>query len=155
MPFCAQCGAQLSGNFCANCGTGAAASAGSAPRPEPPPVSAGGLTENMAGALCYLIGLFTGILFLVLAPYNLNPKVRFHAFQSIFFNVAWIGIWLVLGMIARVSTVLGFLLVPVYVLLPLAGFGLWLFLMYKAYNNQPFVLPVIGPLAEQQAAAAR
>jgi uncharacterized membrane protein len=29
--------------------------------------------------------------------------------------------------------------------------ALWLFLMYKAYNNQKFMLPIIGPLAEKQA----
>ena len=27
-----------------------------------------GMTDNMAGALCYLFGFITGILFLVLAP---------------------------------------------------------------------------------------
>ena len=36
------------------------------------------------------------------------------------------------------------------------GFGmfcLWLFLMYKAYNKEKFVIPIIGPLAEKQAGA--
>jgi len=32
----------------------------------------------------------------------------------------------------------------------LAFFILWLMLMYKAYNNERWVLPVIGPLAEKQ-----
>jgi uncharacterized membrane protein len=32
-------------------------------------------------------------------------------------------------------------------------FALWLFLMYKAYNKEKFVLPIIGPLAEKQAGA--
>jgi uncharacterized membrane protein len=31
------------------------------------------------------------------------------------------------------------------------GFVLWIFLMYKAYNNEMFKLPVIGDIAEQQA----
>ena len=57
---------------------------------------ASGMTDNVAGALCYVLGLVTGIVFLVLAPYNQNKFVRFHAFQSIFFHVAFIGIW-VLG----------------------------------------------------------
>ena len=47
------------------------------------------MTDNVASALCYLLGLITGIIFLVLTPYNRNPVVRFHAFQSIFLNVAW------------------------------------------------------------------
>jgi uncharacterized membrane protein len=31
------------------------------------------------------------------------------------------------------------------------GFLLWLFLMWRAYNNNPLVLPIIGPIARQQA----
>jgi len=37
-------------------------------------------------------------------------------------------------------------------LLRLAFLLLWLFMMYKAYNNERFLLPVIGPLAAQKAA---
>jgi len=32
----------------------------------------------------------------------------------------------------------------------LVFFVLWIFLMYKAYNNERFMLPVIGPLAARQ-----
>ena len=35
--------------------------------------------------------------------------------------------------------------------LGLGLFILWLMLMYKAYNNERWVLPVVGPLAEKQA----
>ena len=106
----------------------------------------------MACALCYLLGLITGILFLVLAPYNQNAKIRFHAFQSIFFNLAWIALSMAISILAMMIS--GALLM-FYPLLSLAGFGLWLFLMYQAYNNQLFVLPVVGPLAQQQAGGAR
>ncbi|MDZ7688537.1 MAG: hypothetical protein U5J64_07425 [Halobacteriales archaeon] len=34
-------------------------------------------------------------------------------------------------------------------LLSLALLGVWLFLMYKAYNGEMYKLPVIGNLAEQ------
>jgi len=33
----------------------------------------------------------------------------------------------------------------------LGTLGCWLFLMWKAYNGQRFVMPVIGPFAEKQA----
>lgn len=149
MAFCVQCGAQVDAKFCQACGAVNPAFAGAASAP--PPVSqinAGGLAENMACALCYLLGLITGILFLVLAPYNQNPKIRFHAFQSIFFNLAWIGLSMAISFMAMMTTGALFMLYP---LLSLGGFGLWLYLMYQAYNNQQFVLPVIGPLAQQQA----
>ena len=100
----------------------------------------------MACALCYLAGLITGILFLVLAPYNQNKTIRFHAFQSIFLNVAWIIFWIVLHMILPWGAAL--ILSP---LIGLAGLFLWLFMMWKAYQNQKVKLPVIGDLAEKQA----
>ena len=57
------------------------------------------MTDNMAGALCYLFGFITGILFLVLAPYNQDRNIRFHAFQSIFLNIAWVIISIVIGIV--------------------------------------------------------
>src|SRR4051794_28351354 len=93
MAFCPNCGSQVTGRFCPNCGSDVGASAatgGGSSYPPPPstPLAAPGLSDNVAGALCYLCGFITGIIFLVLAPYNRNRLVRFHAFQSIFANVA-------------------------------------------------------------------
>ena len=58
------------------------------------PAANAGLQANAAGALAYLAGIITGILFLVIDPYKSDRFVRFHAFQSIFFNVAWIALWM-------------------------------------------------------------
>src|SRR5689334_17747817 len=101
MAFCANCGSQADGAaFCPKCGAAmnvaggagaAAAPSGAGPVPAAVPA---GLTDNVASALCYVMGLITGILFLVLAPYNQNRKIRFHAFQSIFLHVAAIVIWI-------------------------------------------------------------
>ena len=35
-------------------------------------------------------------------------------------------------------------------MLSLALFALWVMLMYKAYNKEMWVLPVVGPLAQKQ-----
>lgn len=88
MPFCATCGSAVEGQFCAKCGSrvGAAPSVASGPAMQ----SSGTMTDNVASALCYVLGLITGIIFLVLAPYNKNRSIRFHAFQSIFLHVACI-----------------------------------------------------------------
>jgi uncharacterized membrane protein len=154
MAFCPNCGSQATGTFCPNCGTslgGAkpdpqpAAGAGYVP---PQPISAAGLTDNVAGALCYLLGFITGIIFLVIAPYNQNKFIRFHAFQAIFLNVAWIALWLVLGILALMTHGIGVLLYP---LLTLVFFVLWLYMMFSAYNGKRVKLPVIGDLAEKQA----
>jgi uncharacterized membrane protein len=107
------------------------------------------MSENVAGALCYVLGLITGILFLVLAPYNQNKFVRFHAFQAIFFHVAWIVLWIADTMMAFVLP--WYLMSLLGMLLALGGLALWLILMFKAYNNERFKLPIIGDLAEKQA----
>jgi uncharacterized membrane protein len=162
MAFCGQCGTQVNGAFCPNCGTSIGApppsNQGYAPPPQyqqqPPygaPQQAAGLSDNAAGALCYLLGLITGIIFLVMAPYNANPRVKFHAWQSIFFNLAWIALWIVLNILTVILNVLAIVLVPIMLLIGLCGFLLWLFLMWKAYNGEMFEIPVVGAQARAQA----
>jgi len=115
------------------------------------------MEENMASALCYLFGWLTGVLFLVLDPYNKNRTIRFHAFQSIFLNVAIIPIWIVLAILSFVLHYIpvlgGLIIMLLYLVFGFGMFCLWLFLMYKAYNKEKFVIPIIGPLAEKQAGA--
>jgi len=106
------------------------------------------MSENVAGALCYLVGFITGIIFLVMAPYNQNKFVRFHAFQSIFFNVAYIVVWILVSILTMLTHGIGILLYPIIML---GFFVLWLYLMFSAYNNKRIKLPVIGDLAEKQA----
>jgi uncharacterized membrane protein len=161
MAFCANCGAEAPGNFCPKCGAPIAAGAPGAARPAAPPAAASsGMTENLAGALCYLVGFITGILFLVLEPYNKNPRVRFNAFQSIFFHLTWIVFWIAMTVLQIIMAailpwslhfILSLLSVVVWLVIGLGGFVLWIMLMFKAYNNSPIVLPIIGPLAQKQA----
>jgi uncharacterized membrane protein len=155
MPFCSNCGAEVQGNFCAKCGAPMAAPAGGTATPPPPPVPMPQvLTDNVAAALCYLLGLLTGILFLVLAPYSQNRAIRFHALQSIFLNIAWIAVFIALSIISVALLPIPFVGAILSMILHLGvGLGffiLWLMLMYKAYNNERWVLPVVGPLAEKQ-----
>lgn len=168
MAFCPNCGSQVSGRFCPNCGTDAGANTGSAAPPPPPPnagayvpptpppgsfAQAPGLTDNLASTLCYVLGFITGIIFLIISPYNHNRTVRFHAFQAIFASVALIAIEIVLGILSSLlwAAHLGLLVGTLWILLRLAIFVGWLYLMYMTYNNKKIVLPFVGPLAEKQA----
>jgi len=155
MEFCAKCGAQLAEgtSFCASCGTpvGSAASSPGAPAAAGTPMS-----SNVAGLLAYILGFISGIIFLVIEPYKNDKFVRFHAFQSIFFNVAlivfWIAYSIVTGILGIVS--LGFLAVVmglVGLLISLAVLAYWIFLMYKAYDHKLYKIPFIGDLAAKQA----
>jgi len=109
------------------------------------------MTDNVASALCYVLGLFTGIFFLVLAPYNQNRTIRFHAFQSIFLNVAAIALSFALTIVFTLLHFLGALFALVVgPIVWLCFIGLWLYLMFSAYQGKMVVLPVIGDLAQKQ-----
>jgi uncharacterized membrane protein len=160
MAFCPSCGSAVEGRFCPKCGTAvdAGAAPGGSPTPGPPPAAAGaGMTDNAAGALCYLFGVITGILFLVLAPYNQNRNVKFHAFQSIFMNIGIVVVWIALFIVSLVLHVIPILGSIIALLLHLALWigclVLWLYMMFKTYNGEKIVLPVVGAMAEKQAGA--
>lgn len=111
--------------------------------------TAGDLKPNIAGALCYPLSFVTGILFLVLTPYNKDRFVRFHAFQAIFFFAAIFVLSLAAGIL---GTVLPWpvdrLLSQGVRVLSLVG-TVWM--IYQAYQGTKYKLPVVGDLAEQQA----
>jgi uncharacterized membrane protein len=149
MSYCASCGAQLSGRYCAICGAPAPAEPPAAqqvpiydpqaapPPPPPPPnantsyppppqpaasaAAASDIPENVVCALTYAMGALTGVLFLVLEPYSKNPTVKFHAFQSIFVSVAVFVLWFMLLIFTGLMA-----LIP-FVGLPLGGALLGLF----------------------------
>jgi len=162
MAFCATCGAPVEGRFCAKCGS--AVNAGTPPPAAGPAPSAGPagaqpmaapMADNVASMLCYVLGFITGIIFLVLEPYNKNRAIRFHAFQSIFLNVAIIAVEIVLGIFFRILLaaigLFGLLTGVVFPLFWLACFALWLYLLFATYQGKTVVLPIIGPFAQKQA----
>jgi uncharacterized membrane protein len=147
MPFCASCGSQVDGSFCAKCG----ARVGAAVPASGPSVQAAALADNVASALCYVLGLITGIVFLVFPPYSKNPKVRFHAFQSIFLHVGCIVLAIGLNIVLTILHMWSLLFLGSVVWL--GFFVLWIYLIIQAYQGNTIELPVIGPLARQQAGA--
>ena len=65
--------------------------------------------------------------------------------------VFWIAFNILAIMARMISNSLGLLFGLLSLPIWLAMVGAWLFLMYKAYNKEKFVIPMIGPLAEKQA----
>jgi len=153
MAYCSHCQIEVDGRFCPQCGQpleeASSPGAGSgqvAQTPGPAASSAAGMSQNVAATLCYVLGLITGILFLVLEPYNRDKLIRFHAFQSIFLSVAALLVSVALNIILPF-----WISLVVSPLVSLFWFGLWIFLLWKTYQGQKVVLPVVGALAEQQA----
>jgi uncharacterized membrane protein len=123
---------------------------GSVPPPAPQMQVGAPMADNVASTLCYVLGLITGIIFLVLAPYNRNPTVRFHAFQSIFLHVACIVFWIAVR-IVMLEILHMYFLFFLTSLIWLAAFLLWIVLLLQTYQGKTIVLPIIGPIAQQQA----
>lgn len=110
-----------------------------------------GLGDNAAGALAY-ITIVPAIVFLVLPPYNTNPFVRFHAWQSIFLNVAAIVLAILFSFLNVFGWMFGWYFFYLLTrLIWLGWFIVWLVCLLKAVNGQRYKLPVIGDLAEKQA----
>lgn len=145
MAFCGSCGAQIPD------GTTTCAACASRTAPAPVAVAAGATTDNVTGMLAYFT-IIPAIIFLVVEPYNKSKFVRFHAWQCIFFNIAWIALWIGLRIVVHIP-LLGWLTILIWPLITLAGFIIWLILVLKANQGQMFKLPVIGDMAEKQAFA--
>ena len=97
-----------------------------------------GLPKNTAGALSYVLGPVTGIIFYVLEK---DPYVRFHAMQSIVvFAVLFVLQW-ALG--------LTLVLLPLVPLVSILSFVLWLLLIYKAWQGEEWEVPVLGKYARK------
>jgi uncharacterized membrane protein len=114
-----------------------------------------GLTDNAAGAISYLT-FIPAIIFLAIPPYNAKPFVRFHAWQSIFLSIAAFVVGIAVAIFVGITA--AFLPWGLYGLVHMIGplidllwLILWLVCVMKAINGGKFVIPIIGPLAEQMA----
>jgi uncharacterized membrane protein len=108
----------------------------------------------VTAALSYFF--ITGIIFLLMDQFKQDKFVRFHSFQAIGFGIAAFVLQIVWYMIVSFGLfAIGFLAVIfglIGFLIWLAIFAYWLFLMYKAYNNETYKIPVIGDWASKQVA---
>lgn len=113
-----------------------------------------GLESNVAGLLCYLFGWVSGLIFLLL---DKRPFVRFHAAQSIGLTVGAgavsIALWIVTIIFGIITTAIGlpfgFLLGLLFPLIMLGVFAMFIFCMFKAYNNEKYKVPFVGNIVEK------
>jgi uncharacterized membrane protein len=112
---------------------------------------ASGLSDNAAGAIAYLT-IIPAVLFLVIEPYNRNPFVRFHAWQSILLCVAAVVVDLLLGFVLMFALIFSPILhMMAWRLIELFWLLVWLVCVVNAAQGKRFKLPFIGGFAEQQA----
>ena len=131
----------------------------------PPPVqtapakSSTGLDENIAALLSYVFGWLSGLIFFLIEKDS--RLVRFHAMQSLLFNVLvgiiatvlWVILFVFFLIASQVSGVMTTLLTLVstliWIVLLIAILVGWVMCLIKAYGSQYFKLPVIGNFAEK------
>jgi uncharacterized membrane protein len=142
--FCSKCGTENpdEAKFCSKCGAGLAVS----PTPtegaaKPEAESSTGLSANVAGLLCYVIGWVTGIVFLVLE--KKSTFVKFHAYQSIM----TFGVLFVVSLIFSWIPIIGWI---IGTLIGILSFILWLILIIQAGTGKMWKVPWAGNWAEKQ-----
>ncbi len=156
LPYCQQCGEEIDSDakFCDNCG--APIKAGKSEKVSKTTRSKGSNTldieENIEGALTYVLGWLTGIVFLVLE--KKSDFVRFHAMQSIVTFLPLSILTWILRWVGRPTWGYSHYSPGIPALMYLSwiiGLGMflvWLLLMFKAYQGERFKLPVIGDISE-------
>jgi uncharacterized membrane protein len=102
------------------------------------------MSPNVIGGIAY-ITIIPAIIFLAMAPYNRDPFVRFHAWQSLIFGAGCLVVNIILGVIP----ILGWIVLAFF---SIAALVIWLIAMLKAFKGEKWKIPVIGNFAEQQAA---
>ncbi len=109
-----------------------------------------GLTPRTASILCYIptIGWIPAIIVLAARKFKADRMVRFHAFQGLYLFAAWLVVqWVV----RPLSMTLPDHFVRLDRILEAAIIGVSIFMMVKASHNEPYVLPIIGELAQRSA----
>jgi len=149
MAFCSKCGSEVAAGagFCPKCGE--AQSGGAVAQTTQSAQS--GMSENVAGFLCYLVGWVTGIIFFLI---DKRPFVRFHAAQSMVVFGGLHIINIVIGIVFGAGAMMmgGFgafgLGAALYGLISLVAFILWILLMVKAYQHEKFEVPIAAGIAK-------
>lgn len=154
MAFCTKCGSSISDGvaFCPNCGApaGPVVMGGPAVAPAAGPAvtpMTTGLSENVAGLLCYLLGWLTGIIFLLI---DKRPFVRFHAAQSIVVFGALFIIRIILSFGLFGIHMFGFfsLWALISLLVSIVTLVAWIVLMVTAYQGKRLEVPIAANIAK-------
>lgn len=123
--------------------------------------SESGLDENVAGALSYLVGFVTGLIFFLIEKEN--DFVRFHAAQSMAFSgllfVAYIALSIVGTVITTVmfsststffvGSIVSMVFGLIWLVLALGGLATWLYLLVSSYQGKTPRIPIAAGIADK------
>ncbi len=156
--LCSKCGTENpdGAQFCSKCGAGLGAAATpteGATKPESE--SSTGMSANVTGLLCYVVGWITGIVFVVWE--NKSTFVKFHAWQSIMvFGVLTAAHLILVTMLTAIAVAAfspGLMILAGVMswIIGLLGLILWIILVIQAGTGKMWKVPLAGDWAEKQA----
>jgi len=126
------------------------------PTGQQPGVQGTGLAPNIASLLCYICAPITGIVFLLIEKEN--NDVKFHAWQSLVFGLAYIAVVIMLEILAAIlgmiASVLGIIIGFFIPIVMLAAFIVWIVCMVKAYQGERWRIPIVGDFAAKKSGVA-
>lgn len=110
-----------------------------------------GMSDNAIAAIAYFTPVMA-FFFLAIKRYNKRPYVRFHAWQSLLFNIFAIFLGYTVANVLPFFKFLGTRVLMVLVgLAVVLAFLLWLWCVLSAWHGRRFRLPIIGDWADEQA----
>lgn len=123
--------------------------------------SESGLDENVAGALSYLVGFVTGLIFFLIEKEN--DFVRFHAAQSMAFSGLFFVAYIVLSIVGTIITTVMFSTTStffigsivsmvfglIWLILALGGLATWLYLLVSSYQGKTPRVPIAAGIADK------
>lgn len=119
--------------------------------------SSTGLDPKLGAFLAYFLSIFISFVggLVIFLLERENKFIRFHALQSILFNVAVIVISIALVIITVILVfvpILGWVAaVVLWLVFGIGAFVLWVVLMVKSLQGEYYKLPVIGDWSDQNA----
>ncbi len=153
MPYCSQCGIQVTATdtFCGRCGARQPGGAAATAPPPPPPGTdlLASLNPRTAAILCYVpaLGWIAAIVVLASQRFRRDRVVRFHAFQGLYLFVAWLmDDWVFRPMMSAI--------IPhfhLHSLIQVVLLVMSIFMMVKAAHDEAYSLPLFGELAQRSA----
>ena len=126
--------------------------------------SESGLDSNVAGALSYLFGMISGLIFFLIEKDD--QFVRWHAAQSMAFSGLLIVTYIALTFLGTVVSIATFggssgmflvgslfslILGLVWLVVAVGGFVAWVYLLVKAYQGKTPRMPVAAKIADKLA----
>ena len=107
--------------------------------------------DNLMALVAYLFCPFTGLIIYLMEKDKPDKRrfVMFHAVQSIMLGIVFVAIYFLLGIINIIPFIGSIISIIGFLIMPLAGFVIWIFMLYKAYSGEEYHLPVIGGFTEQ------